>query len=234
MVLRTIRYGDSQLIVDMITDGFGRLSFMQRIPKTNRSKVKKQILQPLNILDIIFDYRPNIKMQRIKDASAAFPFMSIPFDPQKIAMGMFIAEFLYYATRSEQADKPLFRFIEDSMRWLDASTSACSNFHIVFLMHLTMFVGFYPNTEHDTADRYFDLRSGCFTPRPPLHSDFLLPDEADKIELLMRMSYATMHLFRFTREERNRCINIITKYYRLHVPDFPELKSLAVLREVFG
>lgn len=49
----------------------------------------------------------------------------------------------------------------------------------------------------------------------------------------MRMNYETMHLFEMSRTERNRCVEIILNYYRLHLPDMPELKSLEVLRELF-
>ena len=49
----------------------------------------------------------------------------------------------------------------------------------------------------------------------------------------MRVNYATMHLVKMSRTERNRCVELIVKYYRLHQPDFPELKSLPVLKEVF-
>lgn len=117
--------------------------------------------------------------------------------------------------------------------WLDACRGAFSNFHIVYMMHLTRFVGFYPNLDNCAANAYFDLRSGCFTAGQPSHNDFLKPDEASRIATLMRMRYETMHLFSFSRNERNRCVELILKYYRLHVPDFPELKSTGVLQELF-
>ena len=50
--------------------------------------------------------------------------------------------------------------------------------------------------------------------------------------LLMRMNYETMHLFTMSRLERNRCLVIMNDYYRLHLPDFPVLKSLDVLKEL--
>lgn len=49
----------------------------------------------------------------------------------------------------------------------------------------------------------------------------------------MRMNYDTMHLFAMSRVERMRCLTVIEQYYRLHLPDFPELKSLDVLKELF-
>ena len=48
-----------------------------------------------------------------------------------------------------------------------------------------------------------------------------------------RMNYETMHLFTMNRLERTRCLNIMNEYYRLHLPDFPVLKSLEVLKELF-
>ena len=45
--------------------------------------------------------------------------------------------------------------------------------------------------------------------------------------------YETMHLFKMSRSERNRCTEIILTYYRLHVPNFPELKSLGIMQELF-
>ena len=41
----------------------------------------------------------------------------------------------------------------------------------------------------------------------------------------------TMHLFRMTRQQRSRCVDVILAYYRLHVPDFPDMKTLEVLRQ---
>jgi DNA repair protein RecO (recombination protein O) len=43
-----------------------------------------------------------------------------------------------------------------------------------------------------------------------------------------------MHLFRLSRSERNRILELLLTYYRLHLPAFPELRSLSVLRELFN
>jgi DNA repair protein RecO (recombination protein O) len=61
----------------------------------------------------------------------------------------------------------------------------------------------------------------------------LKPDEASRIRLLLRMNYETMHLFAMSRAERSRCLMVINDYYRLHIPDFPILKSIDVLKELF-
>ena len=117
--------------------------------------------------------------------------------------------------------------------WLDACEKNFSNFHLVFLIRLSRFLGLYPNTEDYAEGAYFDLMNACFTLEKPIHGMFLRPEESARIINLMRMKYDNMHLFAMNRMERNRCLDIINEYYRLHLPDFPELKSLPVLQELF-
>lgn len=233
IVLNSLKYGESQLIVDMFTETRGRLSFIQRVPRQGRSGIRKQYFQPLTVLDIDFDYRPTRRLHKLRSAAVAFPFRSLPFDMAKLSVALFVAEFTSYATRSEQADPLLYAFVENSVRWLDGCDDNFANFHITYMLHLTRFMGFFPNVEDATEGACFDMRDGCFVAEQPLHPDFLGPDEAGKIGLLLRLNYTTMRLLAMTRAERNRCVDVVLAYYRLHVPAFPEMKSLAVLRELF-
>ena len=145
---------------------------------------------------------------------------------------MFLCEFLVYATKSEQRNTPLYNYIEIGLRWLDGALDNYSNFHIVFMAHLTLFLGFYPNLEDE--GKFFDLQSGCFVEVRPFHQNYLDEEESMRLRKLLRMDYPTMHLFVMSRQQRQRCIEVILRFYQLHVPDFPELKSLDVLRELFS
>lgn len=233
IVLHSLKYGETRLIVDMFTRTFGRQSFIVSIPKTSKGKVKKQFFQPLTLLEIETDIRPKLQLQKLNDVRLMSPFISIPFEPDKIAISLFVAEFLYYALRSEQRNELLYDYLENSIMWLDGQQDRFANFHLVFLMRLTRFLGFYPNLDdYDTGD-YFDLRESEFIKNPPVHRDFLHPDEAQKVQLMMRMDYPTMHLFRMSHEERNRLLEVSLNYYRLHLPDFPEMKSIDVLKALY-
>lgn len=233
IVLRTVKYGDSRMIVDMLTACSGRVSFACTLSKTNRGKIKKQLFQPLTILEICYDERTTTELQRLRDVRMALPFVSIPFDPYKLSIGMFLAEFLLYATRGEHDSEHLEEFTEKSLLWLDNASEGFANFHLVFMLHVSLFIGFYPNLDEYTEGAWFDLRDGSFTRTCPLHPDYLKPEDARKIRLLMRMNFDNMRFFKMNRTERGLCLDVITHYYRLHVPGFPELKSLAVLKSLF-
>ena len=233
VVLRSFKYGDNKLIVDLFTRSDGRVSFVVPLPKSGKGKIKKQFFQPLSQLTVEYDLRPRVQLQRLKEAGLAYPYVSIPFDMVKLSVSLFLSEFLCYALRGEQRNELLYRYIVDSLQWLDECREGMANFHLVFLMRLTRFLGFYPNLDDYEEGSCFDLRGSCFCPHPPLHRDFLAPDEARKISLMMRMNYQTMHLFRISRQERNRLLEVAVRYYAIHIPDFPELKSLEVLKSMF-
>lgn len=233
IVLRSLKYGETRLIIDMFTRQNGRLSFIVSLPKNAKGRMKKQLFQPLTLLDVECDVRPRAQLQKLSDARLLAPFVSIPFHADKLSIALFVAEFLYYALRSEQQNTPLFDYIVSSIQWLDSREAHFANFHLVFLMRLSRLLGFYPNLEDYEPGHFFDLRESTFTAYAPLHHDFLQPAEADRLQTIMRMDFPNMHLFRLSRQERQRLLEVALTYYRLHLPDFPELRSLQVLQALY-
>lgn len=234
IVLRSVRFGESSLIVDVLTKLSGRVSFMVHIPKTSKGKIKKQYFQPMTLLDFEYDFRQRTNLQRIKDVRVSLPYSSIPIDPAKSCISLFLSEFIYYATRNEQENPTLFTYISTSLEWLDNAYEDFANFHLVFMMRLGKFLGFHPFLEDFTPGCFFDLRNGCFTLSMPLHTDFLNAADAGHLYNLMRMNFDTMKLFKLSHDDRNRITEIVLRYYKLHLPNMPELQSFDILREVFA
>ena len=222
------------MIVDMFTEEAGRLSFIISIPKTSKGRIKKQYFQPMTLLEVECDVRQNVQLQKLKDAHLLTAYTSIPFSPEKLALSLFIAEFLYHALRSEQQDKLLFAYVCDSMQWLDTVEVGFANFHLTFLMRMSRFLGFYPNLDDYVDGCVFDLQTATFSLQVPTHRDFLDSHDSQLIHTLMRMDFPTMHLFQLSHHDRNRITEVLLHYYRLHIPQFPELKSLGVLQELWA
>lgn len=234
IVLHATKFGDASLIVDMFTEQEGRVPFVVKIPRTSKGKIKKQYFQPLTVLEIVFDYRQRATLQHLKDARIVLPYVDIPFNPSKGAVLFFLSDFLYHVTRDEQQNKPLFSYIINSLDWFDKVQKHFVNFHLVFMIHVSHFIGFYPNIETYEPQSYFDLRNATFSVRTPSHSDYLSVADSNSLTNVIRMTYENMHLFRFTREERLRVTELVLRFYSIHVPSMPNLKSLQVLREVFN
>ncbi|WP_300725623.1 DNA repair protein RecO [uncultured Bacteroides sp.] len=233
VVLHTVKYSDKQNIVHIYTEQGGRMSFLVPAQRSKRSMVRQVLFQPLSLVEFDADIRPKSGLHPVKEAKAWYLFQSLPYDPYKSAIAMFLSEFLYRALKEETDNEALFSYLINSIQWLDACDSNFANFHLVFLMRLSRFLGLYPNMDDYADGCYFDMMNACFVQNQPLHGMFIRPEESARLRNLMRMNYDTMHLFGMNRMERNRCLDIINEYYRLHLPDFPELKSLRVLQELF-
>lgn len=235
IVIKTVKYGDSSLIIDLFTESRGRCAFMTAIARTKRSMSTSTFWHPLSMVEFTADIRDNAtRLPRPQEVRSYYCYSTLTFSPVKLSIALFLAEFLCAALREEKTNEPLYKYIESSLQWLDATTdmSAVANFHMVFLMHLSRFVGIYPNLDDETG--CFDLRSGCYTALRPFHQDVLLGTEAHALPTLFRLSYATMHVVHFSRAERMRILSVLNDYYRLHMPGFPELRSIEVLHEMFS
>lgn len=233
IVLCTFKYSDKKSIVHIYTEQNGRMSFLIPAVRSRKSTVNAVLFQPLSLVEFEAEVRLKSTLHTIKEAKLWYPFQSIPYDPYKSGIALFLAEFLFRALREETDNEALYAYLVHSVQWLDACNSSFANFHLVFLMRLSRFLGLYPYVETYQPGDYFDMLNACFTPQQPVSGIYVRPEEAVHIHNLMRMRYETMHLFAMNRVERNRCLEVIIAYYRLHMSDFQELKSLPVLKELF-
>ena len=91
IVLHSLKYGETRLIVDLFTREVGRLSCIIPLPKTPKARLKKQYFQPMTLLEIEVDVRQRLQLQKLKDARLLSAYASIPFSPEKLALSLFIA-----------------------------------------------------------------------------------------------------------------------------------------------
>lgn len=232
IVLHQVRGATGHLIVTIYTKSCGALQFVTKPGRKSGQRTNTNLLRPLSIVDIGFDYRSNQSLQRIADLQVGVAYTSLPYHPLKETIALFLGEFLYYCLRNEASNKPLFTFLLNSLLWLDSCGGEVANFHLTLLMKLTRFLGFWPPVDERASGLFYDLQSCQYTAARPLHSAFLTPEEARLMPLLMRMDFASMHLFRMTRQQRGRFLDVLETYYQQRLPGFPPLKSLAVLREL--
>lgn len=90
-----------------------------------------------------------------------------------------------------------------------------------------------PNTENYRDGDFFDLREGCFVSAQPVHGDALDAHDSRLMLSLLRVDYKSMRLFRMSHVDRNRCLDVLMNYYKLHIPSFPDIKSLDVLKQIY-
>lgn len=234
VVLRTIKYSDNLIIADMFTQSHGRMSFLVPVSRSKHSKVRSVLFQPLSLLSFNAPFRQGKALARLKDVQPYVMYSSILYDPVKASIAMYIAEFLSYVLREEGENESLFAFLDYAFNLFDAAQHGYADFHIIFLVQLTRFLGIYPNVENPVDICYFDMAAGSLVNEHPMHSQFLSPQDTKNFIELLNLDLTSLGTFSLNRKARGEYLTLIQNYYRLHIPDFPELKSADILHELFN
>lgn len=196
---------------------------------TRKASQKIAYFQPLSILEIEAVHKNKGTLENFKEIKSAVPFQSIHTDIVKSTMVMFLSEMLHYSIQEEEKNEPLFIFLETALSWLDHHDEI-SNFHLILLLEITKFLGFYPDVSEVDLP-YFEMNDGVFT---VFHGTTALSDHETNlfrklIDLKFENDQKVFHVV-----ERQILLKILIDYYSLHLDGFKKPKSLDVLKEVFS
>jgi len=232
IVLGVSSYSDAYSIARVFTRDFGRVSYLLPKSRGRKAKIKPSLFFPLSLLRMEVEHMPARDVQRLKETERLVPLYDLCTHMTKVSLAFFLSEFLSYVLRESDRNELTFDYVRNSIETLEVTEKGLANFHLAFMVGLTRFLGIYPNMERSVGADYFDLLHGEYVTRAPAHNHYLKRGEGGYLHLLQRMTYHNMHRFRLSRDDRNLIVNHLLQYYRLHLYDFPPLKSLDVLREL--
>ena len=92
VVLNTVEYSDKLSIVRIYTDKFGMASFTLPNARSKKAAVKRNLFQPLNLLELVIDYKSGRQVQKIKEARADTVSSSLAFHPLTSAVSLVRAD----------------------------------------------------------------------------------------------------------------------------------------------
>jgi DNA repair protein RecO (recombination protein O) len=233
IVFRTLKYGETSLIVEIFTEGRGLCKYLINGVRSAKARTKANLLQVMSILDIVAYEREGRELNRLKEIQAAYWYQGIPFDVKKGAVGLFMTEVARKAIREREENQALFRFLLERFTGLDQTSHSIANYHLCFLLELTAFLGFQPSETHSEETPIFDLREGEFVSQVPEHNQFIIDEEAAALAGLLSYRAADAHQFVLSRELRQRLLSTLIIYYQLHLEGMGEIHAHQILKTVF-
>ena len=112
IVLNTVKYGDSSLVAHLLTDRFGRQSYMIQGVRSSRGHGSKMALfQPMFALEFEGLESPKMEMHRMREIRNGILLSSIPYDVRKSTIALFMAEVLYRLVGESEPNAELFDFV---------------------------------------------------------------------------------------------------------------------------
>ncbi len=233
VVLSTVKYGDSGMVVQMLTDKYGRQSYMVQGVRSSRGRGSKMALfQPLFILNFE-GLEPNHgELHRMREVHNDSVFKSLPYDIRKSTMALFMAEVLYRLVGESEANEPLFDFVYNSVRALDEIEEGVANFHLWFLTNLSRYLGYFPGNEHRKGC-WFDMREGLYVSELPLHNQAMNREESELLRDLTECDLECLGEIPLNREQRVAMLSRLVEYYSIHLEAIRSVRSIEILQEVF-
>lgn len=232
VLLHHIKYGESSEIAYVYTNQYGRQSYLIRSIRGKRSKFSQNILQPLFLLEFEVYYKSSRELQTVKEIWNYIPFRSIPYDLHKGTQAMFLAEVLYKTLKEEVSNPQLFEFLENSIQLFDVFEEDYSNFHILFLIQLTRYLGFFPDRNYSKQRPYFDLRNGSFISTTTTGLDILGNKLSELFYNLIGTPFKELGNLKINHTQKVNLLDALLGYYQLHFHGFKKVKSLPVIKEV--
>ena len=235
IVLRTVKYGETSMVVTLFTELFGVQTYMVNgVRSSKKSSSKANQFQPGALLDLVVYHSDQKSMQRIKVFNWAVLYTHVLSDVIKNSIALYIVELLHKCLKQPEQNTALFYFCEDVFLELDkADRTITANLPLYFALQLAHFFGFKINDDFDEQQNILDLQEGSFVTEQPVHPFFIEGENALLTSQLLRVLQPfELASFKFNHATRRQLLKHYHDYYALHIPDFGELKTMAVLGEV--
>lgn len=210
IVLHTTKFGENSLVVHTLSKDYGRRSFLV---KGAGKKSMMSLFLPLNVLEADILETNKSTLFTARNLTAKHPLLGIRNNMFKNSMTMFMSEVLYRVVKDGAYEQGLFEWCEKDILLLDAIQTDFSNFHIRFLLELTVALGFSPESQ--------DLMP-------------FVGEHYPVVEKFMILPFADSMLIPLNGVARNEIAEEILRYIEYHTESSVNVNSLKVLRELFA
>ena len=209
IVLATTKVGENGLVLHTLSREFGRRGFIVHPGK----KASAALFLPLNILEADVVENPKSELWSLRGLHARDALAGIRGNLHKNTMTMFLSEVLFRTLHDGAVEDGLYEWCVGSILTLNALEADYSNFHVRFLLEFAGALGFRP-TFQDIA---------------PFTSE-----HAIEMRQMLQSSFSEAMLVPLSGSVRNSLCESVLRYLEYHTDQTIRIKSLAVLRELYG
>ncbi len=237
IVLRSIRYGETSLIATLFTREHGIQSFLVKGIRSSSSKGRSSragLLQPATLLDIEAYYRPQSRLQHLKEFSPACFYQQLQQDVVRNSIALFSVELLLRLLPEGAALPDLFDFSRNYLETLDRQEAhAVANFPLAFALQCGRNLGYEIAGNYSDSTPYLSLPEGAFRAEPPAVGTTLNhTDTAALAQLIQCRRLEDLSTVEMNGTMRYRLLDWYLEFLHRHTDHMHALKSLAVLRAI--
>ena len=236
IVLRTIKYGETSVVVNIFTELFGIQSYLVNGVRSSGKTLKANFFQPTSILEMEVYHNELKNLQRIKEFKWSYLYKNILNDVIKNSVALYMIELLQKCLKQPEKNVDLFQFTEDAFMQLDiAGNAVTANFPLYFCLHLSHFFGLKLEDDYSENNSILDLQEGRFIKFAPHHPYFLEKDYSYCISQLLKVQHPDeLTEIKLNKSIRKDILFALQNFYGLHIQDFGTMKTLPILHEILS
>ncbi len=237
IILRTVPFGETSLVVTAFTENHGLQSYMVKGARTTGKKGQslRPYLQPGALLSLVVYHHPTDQLQYIREMSWAHVYTQVLTHVVRHTVAVFMVELLTKCIRHSEPNPALYAEAENYFLLLDvAEPAVMANLPLHFALWLAGELGFRPENNFSEENCLFDLQEGKFVPVHTQAKHLLEGNAARLTHGLLSVAHpVTLYRVKLSREQRHELLNAYETYFSIHLDGFGHLRSLEVLGAVF-
>jgi DNA repair protein RecO (recombination protein O) len=234
IVLRSIKYGETSIVVHIFTEMFGIQSYLVNGVRTVGKTSKAHFFQPSSILEMEVYHNELKNLQRIKDLKWNVLYKNILSDVTKNSVALYMVELLQKCLKQPETNEDLFHFCEDAFLQLDtADSEVTANFPIYFSLQIAQILGLGLSNNYSTERNIFNLQEGNFSAENSALQNLSIKELSYYISQLLKAVHPVdLREIKMNKNIRKEILKILESYYSWHIQDFGSMKTLSVLSEI--
>jgi len=219
------KYSETSIISKIFTEEKGVQSFIIKGVRTTKSTKKLGLFQALTLLNIQATHQEKKTLQYLKDLAVASMKTTHSLNITKSFIYLFVAEVLSKILQDNKTDNALFTFIWTLRVELEKVDEIDKNFPLIFLLKLTVFLGFSPSIQH-INNPIFNLETADFILPPPGG----LCINAENSHYLKALLLDTK--INIPYQNRNQLLYHLINYYKLQHHELKNMTSHLVIESL--
>jgi DNA repair protein RecO (recombination protein O) len=235
VVLRSVKYGETSLVVTIFTEAYGILAFLMKgVRDSKKTPGRSAIYQPASLVDLVIYHHPEKKLHRIRECGPAYIYTQLHEDILRYSVALFSAELLLRLLPENAPLQAIFELAFEHFSLIDTvAVGTVSNMPLYFTINCSRHLGYEIKGEYHEETPYLDLVEGSFSASTPSISMLITQDDVKTLDLIQKAeSYEELSALKCSSGTRNRLLKWYISYLQTHTQHMGAIKSLSVLEDV--
>ncbi|MEM1128384.1 MAG: DNA repair protein RecO [Bacteroidota bacterium] len=239
VVLRSMRYRETSLIVTLFTHEQGRVSVLAKGARLTRSRFGAT-LQPMAHIEVLYAHKSTRTLHTLRESAHLTLHPHLRQDLGRTALGYRMIELVAALMPQEAPNAPVFELLKGSLTVLDQAEGVVTALLPYFQLRLATLLGFGPAIERDVVAQVTEaggvlvLDTGAVVPLEQATSPSVRSDRSTlrAFAICARADLDVVLRTQMDVDVQRRLVDLVDAYLRYHLEESYPTRSQPVLRRL--